>query len=73
MGKISKEWRIFLMIPAVVVFIGIWLTGFSVVSWVLYVPIVLLPFASITGYCPGMHIVRWCRKSKGRFAHGIGK
>jgi hypothetical protein len=61
-GRISTEWRIFLMIPAIVVFIGIWLTGFSVVSWVLWVPVILLPFASITGYCPGMHIVRLFRK-----------
>jgi hypothetical protein len=39
---------------AVVVFIGIYLTGFSKVHWFLYVPIVVFLFAGITGICPGL-------------------
>ncbi len=39
---------------ALLVFIGIWLTGFSAVNWFLYVPVVLLLFAGITGICPGL-------------------
>jgi hypothetical protein len=39
---------------AVVVFIGIWLTGFAKVHWFLYTPVVVFLFAGITGICPGM-------------------
>jgi hypothetical protein len=37
-----------------IVFIGIWLTGFEKVHWFLYVPVVALTFAGITGICPGL-------------------
>jgi hypothetical protein len=39
---------------AVVVFIGIFLTGFEKVHWFLYVPVVMLLFAGISGMCPGL-------------------
>ena len=39
---------------AIVVFIGILLTGFDKVHWFLYVPVVLLLFAGLTGICPGL-------------------
>ncbi|HED08707.1 MAG TPA: DUF2892 domain-containing protein [Ignavibacteria bacterium] len=39
---------------AVLVFIGIWLTGFSNAHWFLWVPVVLLLFATVTGICPGL-------------------
>ena len=39
---------------AIVVFIGIFLTGFDKVHWFLYVPVVLLLFAGLTGVCPGL-------------------
>ena len=39
---------------ALIVFIGIWLTGFDKVHWFLYVPVVLFTFAGITGICPGL-------------------
>jgi len=35
------------------ILLGIWLTGFNVVHWLLYVPVVFLAFAGITGICPG--------------------
>jgi hypothetical protein len=38
----------------VVVFIGITLTGFDKVHWFLYLPVVMLLFAGITGICPGL-------------------
>jgi len=37
------------------IFLGIWLTGFNVVHWLLYIPPVALAFAGITGICPGYH------------------
>jgi hypothetical protein len=39
---------------ALIVFIGIWLTGFVKVHWFLYVPVIVLTFAGITGICPGL-------------------
>lgn len=44
---------------AAVVFIGIMLTGFSNVHWFLYIPVVFLIFAGVTGFCPGL--VFWSR------------
>jgi len=44
---------------AVVIFLGITLTGFKNVHWILYIPVVMLTFASITGFCPGL--VFWSR------------
>ncbi len=48
---------LFLMISAAAL-VGIWLTGFGVVHWFLYVPVVALTFAGITGICPGYLIFR---------------
>ena len=39
---------------AVVVFVGIWLTGFDRVHWFLYIPVAMFTFAGITGICPGL-------------------
>ena len=43
---------LFLMVAALIL-IGIWLTGFNVVHWFLYIPAAALAFAGITGICPG--------------------
>jgi hypothetical protein len=34
---------------ALIVFIGIWLTGFDKVHWFVYVPVIVFTFAGITG------------------------
>jgi hypothetical protein len=39
---------------ALIILIGIWLTGFRTAHWFLYVPVVALSFAGITGICPGL-------------------
>jgi hypothetical protein len=39
---------------AVVVFVGIWLTGFDKAHWFLYVPVVMFSFSGISGICPGL-------------------
>ena len=46
--------RMLFLSIAVVISIGIWLTGFGNVHWFLYVPVVFLTFAGITGICPGL-------------------
>jgi hypothetical protein len=39
---------------AILFFIGIWLTGFENAHWFLWVPVVLMVFAGLTGICPGL-------------------
>jgi hypothetical protein len=41
---------------AAILFVGIWLTGFDRVHWFLYVPVVFLVFAGVSGICPGLII-----------------
>jgi ABC-type polysaccharide/polyol phosphate export permease len=49
-----KAQRAHLISVALIVFIGIWLTGFDKVHWFLYIPVIALTFAGITGICPGL-------------------
>ncbi|MCG8426252.1 MAG: hypothetical protein MI754_02710, partial [Chromatiales bacterium] len=44
--------RMMLMVTAKLVFIGIWLSGWSDVHWFLYVTPVLFTLFSVTGVCP---------------------
>jgi hypothetical protein len=44
--------RMVFLAMAALILLGIWLTGFGVVHWLLYVPVAGLVFAGITGYCP---------------------
>lgn len=55
---ISLAMRSFFLFAASVLWLGIWLTGFSVVSWVLYVPPSFFTFAAVTGICPGLILAR---------------
>ena len=50
----SSALRVQFLSIALFVFIGIWLTGFEKVYWFLYVPVIALAFAGITGICPGL-------------------
>lgn len=50
--KSSTAMRVWFLLFAVIIFIGIYLTGFSVVHWFLYVPVAGFVFAAITGICP---------------------
>ena len=52
--KIGKGLRLFFLVIASLMWLGIWLTGFNLVHWVLYVPAVFLVFAAATGICPGI-------------------
>ena len=46
--------RMVFLVMSIVIFVGIWLTGFGTVHWVLYIPAAALAFAAITGICPGI-------------------
>lgn len=62
---IAPPWlRLFLLFSGTVLWIGIWHTGFSVASWILYIPAALFVFAAATGICPGAHISRKILPSK---------
>lgn len=50
--KASKVMRVWFFLFAVIIFLGIFLTGFSNAHWFLYVPVVGLVFATLTGICP---------------------
>lgn len=50
----SSALRVQFISTALMVLIGIWLTGFDRVHWFLYVPVAALTFAGITGICPGL-------------------
>lgn len=52
--KIDGAMRFFLLFVASLMGLGIWLTGYESVHWVLYVPVVFFLFAVITGICPGI-------------------
>lgn len=46
--------RMLFLTMALLVFAGIWLTGYRTVHWLLYIPAAALLFAAITGICPGL-------------------
>ena len=46
--------RMLFLTVAIIILIGIWLTGFDKAHWLLYVPVVALAFAGVTGICPGI-------------------
>lgn len=60
----SPAARLFFLTVSLVIWLGIWLTGFDTVHWVLYIPAVFLLFAAVTGYCPGMIITKTIFKEK---------
>jgi hypothetical protein len=51
---IGKSMRFFFLGSGLVIWLGIYLTGFNVVHWVLYFPAVFFIFAAVTGICPGI-------------------
>ena len=54
--KLQPPMRLFFAVTGIVIWIGIGLTGFAVVNWILYIPAVFFLFAALTGICPGIII-----------------
>ncbi|HAS53921.1 MAG: hypothetical protein A2X56_10140 [Nitrospirae bacterium GWC2_57_13] len=48
--------RMVFLSAALVTLLGMALTGFAQVHWVLYVPVIMFIIAGITGICPGVII-----------------
>jgi hypothetical protein len=51
---IDAAMRLFFLVTGSVIWLGIWLTGFATVHWLLYIPAVFFAFAALTGICPGL-------------------
>lgn len=60
----SPAARLFFLIMSLTIWLGIWLTGFGIAHWWLYVPPSFLLFAAVTGFCPGMMLTRALFKEK---------
>mgnify|MGYP005644263897 CR=1 FL=1 len=56
--KISNEMRLWFIGPIIMLWMGIYLTGFDLVHWLIYIPSVFAVFAFVTGLCPGMFLIR---------------
>jgi len=63
--KIGAAMRLYMVIMAAVMGLGIWLTGINTVHWLLYVPVIIFVLAAITGICPGMFLTRNVAGGKG--------
>ncbi len=50
--------RVFFLILALTIYLGIYLTGYANVHWFSYVPVAALLFAFITGICPGLKLLK---------------
>ena len=60
-----RSMRFFFLVSSMVIWLGIYLSGFSNVHWLLYFPAVFFLFAAISGICPGMIISRMLFKEAG--------
>lgn len=50
--KAPVSMRVWLVLMGAILWTGIYLTGFSTVNWLLYVPPSALTIAGILGFCP---------------------
>ncbi len=57
MQRASSEMKTWFALFGIIIWLGIYLTGFSTVHWLLYIPAVALLFAAITGICPSQLLV----------------
>lgn len=56
--KVNGTMRFFFLVLGGVLWLGIWLSGFRDVHWLLYIPATFLLLAALTGICPGMFFSR---------------
>ncbi|MEO7535923.1 MAG: YgaP-like transmembrane domain [Ferruginibacter sp.] len=50
----SKSMRVWFALVGIILWAGIYLTGFSKANWLLYVPAAGFIFSAITGLCPSL-------------------
>jgi hypothetical protein len=62
--KLNCVMRSSFTFATVVIWLGIWLTGFEVVHWLLYIPAIAVTLAAVSGLCVGGIIFgRVCKKT----------
>lgn len=61
---IGKSLRFFFFGSGLMIWLGIYLTGFDVVHWVSYFPAVFFIFAAVTGICPSIIFSKMLFKDK---------
>ena len=54
----SKALRMTFIMVGLVIWLGIALTGFGVVHWLLYIPAVALVLAGASGICPNLIVTK---------------
>jgi hypothetical protein len=54
MDKMQVSMRAFFLFSGLLLWSGIWLTGFEIAHWLLYLPATFFLFSALTGICPGM-------------------
>jgi len=54
MDKMESSLRALFLFVGLVLWLGIWLTGFDAVHWLLYLPAGFFLFSAISGICPGL-------------------
>ncbi|VAW50723.1 hypothetical protein MNBD_GAMMA05-2651 [hydrothermal vent metagenome] len=52
--KMDKAMKAFFLFVGLMMWAGIWLSGFDTVHWLLYLPAAFFLCSAITGICPGM-------------------
>ncbi len=57
-GIIMSAQRMLFFTIALLITLGITLTGWKIVHWTLYLPVVMLIFAGISGICPGLFLYK---------------
>ena len=62
--KSSKTMRVWFAFFAILIWLGMYFTGFSAVHWLLYIPPIGLTFAALTGICPSQITVNKLMGSK---------
>ena len=61
---IGNSLRMTFLFMATLIWVGLWLTGFNSVHWILFLPAAFLTFAGITGICPGLILNKIILKEK---------
>jgi hypothetical protein len=55
--KASKSMRIWFAFVGIILWTGIYLTGFSNTHWLLYLPAAGFAFSAVTGICPSLMFI----------------
>ncbi len=69
MDKMQTSMRAFFLFFGLLLWSGIWLTGFEIAHWLLYLPATFFLFSALTGICPGMIFFKelFTEKQSGKF------